>query len=305
MQSSELILVAGATGAQGGAAARELLARGYRVRILARNPDAPAAQALIGNGAEAVRGDLDDVASIEAALRGVSGVFSVQLTDSKGTDSERRQGFALVRAAQKAGVHKFVHTSVTGAGEHENFPRWGSAYWNQKYWTDKWEVEQAVRAAGFAGWTILKPAFMMENFMQPKAQFMFPQLRRGEIATALLAATRMQMISADDVGAFAGAAFDAPELFSGRSIDLAVEALAMSEIAATLSRELGKKITALALTPAQALERGLSPGWVRSQEWSNAVGYRADIDALRQYPVALTPFAAWAHRHRDEIIVEQ
>jgi uncharacterized protein YbjT (DUF2867 family) len=299
-----LILVTGATGAQGGAVARQLLARGHRVRILTRDPAGQVAQQLVRSGAEAMRGDLDDATSVAAAMSGVTGVFSVQIPDVKGTDSERRHGFALVKAAVAAGVRQFVHTSVTGAGQHTQFPRWQTGYWHQQYWTDKWEIEQAVRAAGFDSWTVLKPAFMMDNFAQPKARFMFPHLREGKIATALLANTRMQLIAADDVGAFARAAFEQPDAFNRHDIDLAAQALTMAEVAATLSSTLQKPIVALELTPQEALNQGLSAGWVRSQEWSNEIGYRADIAALARYGIPLTSFEQWAHQHRGEIIVE-
>ena len=51
---------------------------------------------------------------------------------------------------------------------------------------------------------------MMDNFAMPKAQGMFPQLRRGNLATALHPHTRLQLIAADDVGTFATAAFADP-----------------------------------------------------------------------------------------------
>src|SRR5205085_3112424 len=54
------ILVTGATGQQGGAVARHLLAAGFPVRALTRDPDKPAAQALAARGATLVRGDLTD-----------------------------------------------------------------------------------------------------------------------------------------------------------------------------------------------------------------------------------------------------
>ena len=112
MDSSGLVLVTGATGAQGGATARRLLARGRRVRFLARDPYSPAARALAASGAQAAQGDLGDAASIAAAVQGVAAVFSVQVPDVTGNDHERRHGFALVQAARAAGVSQFVHTSV-------------------------------------------------------------------------------------------------------------------------------------------------------------------------------------------------
>lgn len=299
-----LILVTGATGAQGGATARELLAHGHRVRILTRNPDNPVAQALARRGAEVMRGDFDDRASVEAAMRGANGVFSVQVVAAPGTDNERRQGFLLIEAARKAGVRQFVHTSVSAAGSHTQFPRWGTGYWFEKYWTDKWEIEEAVRGAGFPSWTVLKPAFMMENFASPKAQYMFPHLRQGEIATALNAGTRMQLVAADDVGVFARAAFENPARLHGQNIDLAAEALTMGEVAEVLGRVLGKTVSAIALTPEQAIARGLFPGWVRSQEWSNEVSYKADIPNLPRYGIPLTSFAEWVERHRAEIVID-
>lgn len=304
-KSATPILVTGATGAQGGATARELLAHGHRVRIMTRNPDSPAAQALIKAGAEVVRGDMGDAASVEAAMRGVAGVFSVQIPDMSGSDNERLHGFTLVKAARKAGVRQFVHTSVTGTDGHTQFPRWGTGYWSEKYWTDKWDIEEAVRNAGFEFWTVLRPAFMMENFAQTKAMFMFPHLQQGEIATALHANTRMQLIAADDVGAFARSAFEDPVKFNRKDIDLAAEAPTMGDVAATLSKVLGKKIVAIELTPEQAVAKGLFPGWVNSQEWSNEIGYRADIDALKSYGIPLTSLEQWTRKHRSEIVIDQ
>ena len=77
---SDVILVTGATGQQGGATARELLAAGHKVRAMTRKPDGDAAKELAANGEEVVRGDFDDVASLQAALAGVWGVFAMQNT---------------------------------------------------------------------------------------------------------------------------------------------------------------------------------------------------------------------------------
>ena len=74
------VLVVGATGKQGGAAARHLLASGWQVRALVRDTQGAPASRLAAAGARLVRGDMDDTASLAAAMRGVYGVFSVQPT---------------------------------------------------------------------------------------------------------------------------------------------------------------------------------------------------------------------------------
>jgi len=302
--SPGLTLVTGATGTQGAATAHALLASGHPVRLLVRKPETPAAQALGMLGAELVRGEFDDRDSLISAMRGVNAVFSVLRPDSDRSDSERRHGYALIEAARAVGVRHFVHTSVCEAGRHTHFPRWESGYWYRKYWTDKWDVEEAVRGAGFERWTILKPAFLMDNYAQPKAATMFPHLRAGRITTALLPQTRMQLIAADDVGAYARAAIAEPARFDRRSIGLAAEALSMPQVAEVLSRTLRKRVRAETVSPEEARTSGLAAGWVRSQEWTNEVGYRADIEALRADGIALTAFATWVERHAAEITID-
>src|SRR5947199_8911673 len=123
------VLVTGATGKQGGAAARALLKAGIPVRALVRNPDR--ARAVRELGAELVVGDLHDPESLAPAMKGVRGVFSVQLPDMANLDgdSEWVQGRNLVDAAREAGVAHFVHTSVSGAGQHRSAPGWAEARW--------------------------------------------------------------------------------------------------------------------------------------------------------------------------------
>src|SRR5262249_49565931 len=160
-----------------------------------------------------------------------------------------------IQAAVRNGISQFVHTSVSCAGSHESFPRWQEGYWGRKYWTDKWDIEQAVRKAEFKCWTVLKPAFLMENFVPPKVAFIFPHLASGEIARALHLRTRMQLIAADDIGAFACAAFENPDGYNGRNIDLAAEALTMSEVARILTDVTDRRVIAVELTPEQAIAR--------------------------------------------------
>ena len=303
IDSSDAVLVIGATGMQGGATARHLLLAGRKVRFLARDPDSPAARVLVEMTAQALKGDLDDSESLERAMDGIGSVFSVLLPDFDRSDRERRHGFALVNAARNAGVPQFVHTSVAQAGKHETFPGWSEQRWNRKYWTDKWDVEEAVRSAGFESWTVLQPAFMMDNLAEPKARAMFPHLREGVLLSALLPETRLDWIAADDVGALAANALNDPQRWHSETVPLASEKLTMSEVAHHLGHTLGARVTVSHVTPDEARERGLSAGWVNAQEWINALGYCVDIESLSERAVQLTPMAAWIDANRQHISI--
>ena len=300
-ESSDTILVIGATGAQGGATARRLLAAGRTVRFLTRDPDSSAARALIALKAQGIRGDLDDGESLENAMDGVRSVFSVLLPDFNRSDSERRQGFALINAARNAGVRQFVHTSVAQAGNHLTFPGWSENRWNQQYWMDKWDVEEAVRSAGFESWTVLQPAFMMDNLAEPKARAMFPHLRDGVLLSALLPDTRLDWIAADDVGALAASALNDAGRWHGETVPLASEKLTMSEVGDGLSQVLGTQVRVSHVSPDEAQAKGLAAGWVNAQEWINAVGYQVDIASLSEHGIQLTSMRDWIAANRQHI----
>src|SRR6266498_1226123 len=89
--SDKIILVTGATGKQGGATANQLVKKGWKVRALVRNPSSEAAQQLAKQGVELTPGNLDDRASLDNAVNGVYGVFSVQNFWETGYDKEIAQ----------------------------------------------------------------------------------------------------------------------------------------------------------------------------------------------------------------------
>lgn len=91
----KIVLVTGATGNQGGAVAHSLLTSGWTVRAITRDPSKPVARALAEKGVQIVKGDLDDRASVDQALKGVYGVFSVQAFMEQDTAGEIRQGKTL------------------------------------------------------------------------------------------------------------------------------------------------------------------------------------------------------------------
>ncbi|HEY3561158.1 MAG TPA: NmrA/HSCARG family protein [Kribbella sp.] len=295
------VLVTGATGRQGGATARALLAAGVPVRALVRDPSAERAKGIEALGAELVRGDLHDRDSVVEAATGARAVFSVQMpafdADGPDFDGEVAQGINLVEGAVAAGVPQFVHTSVSGAGQHVDAPGWAEGRWTSMAPTlgAKAAIQDRVRTAGFATWTLLKPAFFMENFL-PSMAFLFPRGIEGGLVSVVKPATRLSLIAVQDIGAAAAAAIAEPQRFHRVELELAGDHLSMTEIAATLSRVVGVELKAPDLTEAEALAAGMPPMGA-SHEWLNAVGQPARPQYARDLGIPLTSFGAWAEQN--------
>jgi uncharacterized protein YbjT (DUF2867 family) len=291
----EPVLVTGGTGKQGGAVARALLAAGTPVRALVRDPRSERAQVLAGLGADLVTGDLDDPGSLGAAATGVRGVFSVQtpdVTDLAG-DSEVVRGHNLIAAAQAAGVPQFVHTSVAGAGEWaRTAPGWGEGRWNEHYWETKAAIDSAVRDGGFESWTVLKPATFMENLIG--WSYMFGDWPETGFVTVFGPGTELAWVAVQDIGTAGAAAFADPVRWHGVDLDLAGEMLTMTEVAATLTEVLGRKITAPVLTAEEAVGRGLLPMMAPMQEWTNLMGSPARPELAHTLGLTTTDFRTWA-----------
>jgi uncharacterized protein YbjT (DUF2867 family) len=294
------VLVLGATGLQGGEALKALLAAGVPVRALVR--DAAQARPLADLGATLAAGSFEAESSLLAACQGARAIFSMQNAPQADPDSERRHARNIIKAARAAGVPHIVHTSVSGAGEyHRAVPGFAEGRWQTNYWNSKADVEDMVGSAGFAAFTILKPALMMENFTRPKADFLFPDLVDDALVTAMAPETRIAWVSGNDVGRATLAAVLDPARFNGASIELAGDNLTMSEAAATLSAATGRRIFARQASVEELLARGQSPGWVNTQEWLNVAGYPAAPADAGLYGLTPLTLAQWAERNAAAI----
>ncbi|MEU3625393.1 NmrA family protein [Amycolatopsis coloradensis] len=297
--SSEPVLVTGATGRQGGATVRALLAAGVPVRALVRDP--AGAEAVEALGAELAVGDLHDFDSVVRAAKGARAVFSVQMPGMsvEGFDfaGEVTQGVNLVEAAKAAGVPQFVHTSVSGAGQHVEAPGWAEGRWASMEPTlgAKAAIQDRVRAAGFPRWTLLKPGFFMENFL-PAMKFLFPRGVEGGLVSVLRPETRLSLAAVDDIGTAAAAAIAEPERFDGVELELASDFLSMKEIAAILSDALGVRLPAPEMTVEQASAAGMPPMGA-SHEWLNAVGQPGRPEYATELGLPLTGFEEWARKY--------
>ena len=273
------ILVTGATGQQGGAVARALLADGWKVRAFVRDPGKPAARDLESLGVEPAIGDLNDTASIERALSGTYGVYAVQTPMTpEGTAGEIRQGEALADAALRAGVEHFVYGSVGAADQDTGIPHFES----------KHRIEAHIRDRGLS-YTFLRPAFYYENF----ATFFAPQPEAGGwvLRLPLHPQTALGMIAVADIGAFAALAFKAPGEHVGRSLEIGGDVRTMPEVAEMMAAQFGKPVRFEQL-PIEAI-RGFSEDLAIMFEWFNQAGQKPDVAALRRLHSGLMDFPAW------------
>jgi uncharacterized protein YbjT (DUF2867 family) len=259
----EVILVTGATGQQGGATARHLLAGGWSVRALTRDRNKPEALALEAAGAQIVEGDFEDRASLEAAIVGVYGVFNVQVPLSY--EAEIKQGMAIAEVASSANVKHFVYSSVGGAERNTGIPHFES----------KWEIEKYLRGLDIP-LSILRPAYFMDNL-----NFKRTEILDGTYESIGMDAGKpLQMIASEDIGALAASAFGNPKDYISRAIEIAGDELTEPQIVDVLAAVVGREV--ILTEPEKA-----SPykDFVQMVDWFNKEGFQTDISALRrQYP---------------------
>jgi uncharacterized protein YbjT (DUF2867 family) len=276
--AEQIILVTGATGKQGGATIRHLLKHGgFRLRAMTRRPSSDAAKALAGLGVEVVEGDLNDKPSLEAAVSGAWGVFGVQNSWEAGVEGEEEQGKRLVAVARERGVHHFVYTSVGSAHKKTGIP----------HFDNKSRVEDALRAAGFPSYAILRPVFFMENLLGPGF------LKGDKLMTALKPTTKLQMIAADDIGKFGASAFAQASKWNRAEVDIAGDAVTLPEAAKIVGSIVGRPVTFEPI-PIEGV-RKYSEDVALMLEWFDAVGYSADIARLEAtWGIRPLTLAEWA-----------
>ena len=275
---TRVILVAGATGKQGGAVVRHLQAGDFRVRALTRDPEASKAQPLREIGAELVRGDLTQRASLDEALAGAWGVFSMATPFEAGPEAEIRQGTTLGDAASAAGVRHYVYSSVGGADRDSGVPHFES----------KWAIENHLRSLGLA-LTIIRPTYFFENFSGGWS--LQPSDDGYSLGMPLSPERALQATAVDDVGAFVALAFRDPDRWQGHEFELAGDEMTGPGYCEAMSRDLGRPVRYQQL-PWEAV-RSQSEDVYRMYDFFEREGYAADIAHLRELHPGLQSFQQW------------
>lgn len=280
MTNGRVVLVTGATGRQGGSVVCHMLAQGWKLRALVRNPASDGAKSLADRDVEIAHGDLEDPGSLAPALHGVWGVYSVQDFWSVGTRREVQQGKNLADAAKKAGVGHFVYSSVGGADRNSGI----------EHWESKWEIEKHIRHLGLPA-TMLRPVAFMENYYIDQVEI---GILKGKLMDPIRADKPYQTIAANDIGGFAALAFSHPSEFIGMELEIAGSELTNPEAAQVFSRVLGKPVKFQKL-PMPIVRLMLGKEFYQMFHWFNTAGFKANIPELRsRYPEAhLSTLEEW------------
>ncbi len=280
--TNKIIAVTGATGQQGGAVARKLLADGWQIRALTRDVNKPAALELKSLGAEIVAGDLDNRAELDTAFKGAYGVFSVQNTwlPNVGFEGEIKQGKSVADAAKAAGVQHLVYSSVGSA--HRGM--------GQKHFESKWIIEQYIHTLDVP-YTILRPVFFMDNHNWSRAYI----LSGTYTGMGLRPEKGVQNIAVDDIAAFIAIVLGDTKTYLGKTLELAGDELTESQTAEVFTKVIGRPVTLNA--PAGNGGRASEEEMVAMFNFFNGEGYDADIAALRKIHPGLLNFEQYLRKN--------
>lgn len=179
------VAITGATGFVGQALVDLALARGIGVQALARRPQAAR------KGVKWVQGDLADKRALGRLVKGAEAVIHVAgvvtAPDAAGYEAGNVTGtLAVIEAALRAGVPRFVHVSSLSAREPQL-----SAYGQSKL-----RAEKLVKASGL-DWTIVRPPAIYG----PRDKEMFDLFRAAKWGVVPTSRdSRASILHVDDLG---------------------------------------------------------------------------------------------------------
>ena len=230
-----MILITGAAGKTGRTVIRALSARGATVRALVHRPEQVRGVEELG-ARDVVVGDVRQAATMEKAARGVQAVYHICPNVSP---DEVAIGQTVIAAARSAGVEHFVYHSVLHP-QTEAMPH---------HWL-KLRVEERLFESGLP-FTILQPTAYMQNVLAHWGRV----LEEGLYPVPYGVETRLSLVDLEDVAEATAIVLTEPG-HAGATYELVgTEALSQAEVAATLSRGLGRPVRAQ-VVPVETWEQG-------------------------------------------------
>jgi len=249
-----MYVISGVTGHVGSVVARDLLARGKKVRVIVRNAEKGAA--FTKQGAEAAVGSLDDLAFLTATLRGATAFFSLLPPNYGAPDpyaAQRQVSDVIAEAVKAAKVPRVVMLSSVGADlDKGTGPIKGLHY-----------LENALLKTG-AVLTAIRAGMFQENVGNSvgpaRAQGMYYNfMPSADVAMPMIATRDIGMLAAEQI--LTGAR--KPEV-----IDLQGPAYTQRQVADRLGAAIGKTLQIIDVPRAGWVEAmtkgGLPKAWAES-----------------------------------------
>lgn len=104
----------------------------------------------------------------------------------------------------------------------------------------------------------------------------------------------VQLIAVEDIAAFVALAFERPEEFIGKAIEIAGDELTMPQQAEIIGRVIGRPVRYVQTRPEGEWNRGEEAA--KMTRWFDEEGYRADIPALRKLHPGLMNLETWLRK---------
>lgn len=316
MANKKIIAVVGATGAQGGGLVRAILADKHGefvARALTRDVNSDKAKSLAKSGAEVVAADLDNPETLERAFAGAFGAFCVtNFWEHFSPEREFVQAGNMARAAKKTGIQHLIWSTLEDTRRHvplsdNRMPTLMGKY-KVPHFDAKGEADQLFRDSGVPT-TLLLTVFYWDNLVYfgagPKRG---PD---GKLAIAYpMGDKKLPAIAAEDIGKCAYGIFKRGREFIGKTVGIAGEHLSGTEMAAALTKSLGKEVQYHAVTP--EAYRGF--GFPGADDMGNMFQFKhdfneyfrksRDITLARSLNPELQTFAQWLAKNHDRIPID-
>lgn len=256
MSSKQTIVVAGATGAQGGGLVRAILSdpsSEFAVRALTRDTGSEKAQELARMGAEVVSCDIGDEAALAKAYEGAYGAYCVTFFWAHfSPERELAEATAMARAAKSAGLKHVIWSTLEDTRkfvslDDERMPTLMGKY-KVPHFDAKGEADDVFRQLGVPT-TFLLTSFYWDNFIYFGSG---PQKGPdGRYAITMpMGDEKLPGIAAEDIGRCAYGIFKASDEFIGKTVGIAGEHLTGAEMASALGEVLGMEVGYNAVEPA-------------------------------------------------------
>ena len=248
MSQKKIIVIFGATGAQGGGLAHAILNDSnseFAVRAVTRDVNSDKAKELAAKGAEVVAGDVDDADSMKRVLQGAYGAYFVTFFWSHfSAEKETSEAKKMAAAAKEAGLKHVIWSTLEDVRKYvplddDSMPTLQGKY-KVPHFDGKGEGDQFFIEAGVPT-TFLRASFYWDNFVYfgsgPKKG---PD---GKLYLTLpLDDKKMAGIASEDIGKAAYGIFKAGKEMIGKTVGVAGEHLSGKEMANAMSKAIGQEV---------------------------------------------------------------